>query len=633
MLLFALLVALWFFAHPHLGLLGDAVFYALQALGHLHPETYGKDLFFLYGSQDDFTLFSPIYGAFIRLFGLDGAMSVLLLAGYALWLGSAMLLAGRMLRGFAFWFGLVMVIAMPRSVYGDVLEYADRFLTARLIAEALTLLAIALLLKEKRLAALTTLVFAFAVHPLMTLAGAGFVALYLACDRPREYLVAGALASGVIAFLGWMNIPPFSRLFTVMDAEWLRLAMERSHYVFWDGWRYDEWGNRALLSFSLLAAAAIAAQGRQRRIFLLPMVIGTLALLLFWFGTSVVHNVLLIQMQTWRWLWLPQMFSYLAAAWLTGELWARNRTCRLLLLGFVTAWLTLDSVGGPLAVLTCMMLIWHLRHGQAIPDWLTGPFYALPVAAAGWWLANAYQEATLSAHALMQTPASSAIEFGLVWVMRFLSTTGGVVSILILLAIWHYGSDRRKPVHLAAVAGVVFLLLLSLVFWDRQNQQQRYYAHQALRDAIPSFSRLIPAGAVVYWEDDVQMTWFGLGRASYASLAQTVGLIFSRETAIEGNRRTARLAAMGIRDGNFSPASQRTAPRRDASFAGLVHLCHDPALDFVVLSTNFSEASVSGFRNPMTGRYFYLYDCAGLRKHHPDTWATTASPRSRDGVL
>lgn len=118
-LLFMLLLALWFFSHPYQGIWDDGVFYAVQALARLRPEVYGKDLFFLYGSQDEFTLFSPIYAAFIRLFGLDRAMPLILLSGYALWFGSTMLLAGRLLRGFPFWLGLVLVIAMPRS-YGNV---------------------------------------------------------------------------------------------------------------------------------------------------------------------------------------------------------------------------------------------------------------------------------------------------------------------------------------------------------------------------------------------------------------------------------------------------------------------------------------------------------------------------------
>ena len=627
LLLFILLLALWLFVHSYLGLWGDGILYAVQALARLRPETYGKDLFFLYGSQDDFTVFSSIYAAFIRLFGLDGAILALLLAGYALWFGSAMLLANRLLRGFPFWLGLVLVVAMPRSYGNVILEYAELYLTPRLIAEGLTLLSIALLLKGKKLFSLAALVTAFTMHPLMALGGATFVGLYHACDRPRVALGIGALASAAVLLLAWSGISPFDRLFSVMDAEWLHLSMARSPYVFWDEWRYEEWGNRALLTFSLLAAAAGAAKGRQRRIFLLPLMIGAAALLLFWLGTSVFHNVLLIQLQAWRWLWLTQLFSYFAAAWLVGEFWQRDRVSRLLLLGFLSAWLTLASIGGLLAVLVCGLFIWHARRGKAIviPDGLANLLYVLPFSAAAWWLANAWMEATSSA--LMKTPESQTLEFGLLWSMQFLSAGGGVIAVLIFLAVWRYGADHRKSVHLAAVAGVVFLLMLSLTFWDQRGAQPRFYAQQALQDPMPSFSRVIPVGAVVYWEDDVQMTWFGLGRASYASLIQTVGLIFNRQTAIEGKRRVDRLAALGVEDGIFVPeGNQASLP--EGSFAGLVHVCHDLALDYVILSKNFGVGVIERHFEKMTGKYFYLYDCALLRRNFADTWHDRANEKT-----
>lgn len=624
-LLFLLLLALWFFFHPYHGLWEDGIFYALQALAHLRPEAYAKDLFFMYGSQDSFTLFSPIYAAFIRLLGLGGAMLTLLLSGYALWVGAAMLLASSMLRGFSFWLGLVLVVAMSRAYSAISLEYAEPFLTPRLIAEGLTLLSIALLLKGKRLASLAALAAAFTMHPLMALAGAIFVGLYLGCDKPREALVISLLASALVLLLAWSGVSPFNRLFAPMDPEWMRLAVARAPWVFWDGWhheeRYEEWRNSLPFFFSLLAAAGSAANGATRRAFLLPPVIGATGLLLFWLGTSLFHDALLIQLQTWRWLWLTQLFSYLAAAWLVGEFWQRDRVSRLLLLGFVTAWLTLDTIGGLVAVLVCGLFIWHTHREKVVvlPEWLAGPLYALPFLAAAWWLATLWLDATSST--LMKTLGRPVFEFGLVWLMLFLSTGGGVIAILIFLAVWRYGADRRKPVHLAAAAGVAFLLMLSLAFWDRQSTQQRYYAQQALKDGLPSFSRVIRLDAVVYWEDNVQMTWFGLGRASYASLGQTVGLIFNRLTAIEGKRRVDRLAALGVEDGIFAQGGNlSTLPER--SFTGLVHVCHDPALDFVILSKNFGAGMIEKHFDRPASQHFYLYDCAWLRQNFTDTWRT-----------
>lgn len=141
---------------------------------------------------------------------------------------------------------------------------------------------------------------------------------------------------------------------------------------------------------------------------------------------------------------------------------------------------------------------------------------------------------------------------------------------------------------------------------------------------MPSFSRVIPASAVVYWEDDVQMTWFGLGRANYASLNQTVGLIFNRQTAIEGKRRVDRLAALGVKDGIFAPErNQATLP--EGSFAGLVHVCHDPALDYVILSKSYGKSVIAQHFDTLASQRFYLYDCAWLRQNFANTWTMTGS--------
>lgn len=123
------------------------------------------------------------------------------------------------------------------------------------------------------------------------------------------------------------------------------------------------------------------------------------------------------------------------------------------------------------------------------------------------------------------------------------------------------------------------------------------------------------------------MTWFGLGRASYASLAQTVGLIFNRQTAIEGKRRVDRLAALGVRDGIFALVrNQATLP--EGSFAGLVHVCHDPALDYIILSKDFEKGIIERYFNKTTKKYFYLYDCALLRRNFADTWPDHANEQT-----
>lgn len=629
-LLCFLLLAIWLFAHPWEGIRHDAQFYALQALSHFRPEAYRSDLFFFAASQDDFTLFSPIYAALISLLGLNAAAITLLIAGYVLWIGSAAWLLRRLLHGFPLWLGLALLFAMPRGYggYGDQLRFAEPFLTPRLIAEGLTLLSLAMVLRGKPLAALAAMAAAFSMHPLMALAGAGFVGFYLAQERPKATLGAAVPALALLFGLAYLDAAPFDRLLATMDSQWFELVFARSPFVFWDGWRPENWLNRVLLSFSLLATAGIAAQDTHRRAFLAALLVGCTSLLLTWLGTSLFHHVLLIQIQPWRALWLVQLFSYIAAAWLVAQFWRRGQVYRLLLLCFLTASLTLGTVGGLLALLAASLFVWQVRTGQEIHLSKTSikMLYLFPLLIATVWLASSWLVAATELTSAA-SPFENFVYFTLSWIRALLAGGGsGVITLALLLAVWHYGPDQRKFVHLGAVAGVLFLLFLSIAIWYRPNQQEHYYEQWALQNPIPSFARHIPVDAVVYWENNPKMTWFALARANYASKLQTAGIIFSRQTAIEGKRRLDRLAALGLADSIFD--WEGNAPRLPtASLEGLVHVCHDHVLDYVILSKDFGAGVIERHAEKVTGEHFYLYDCAYLRGNVIDTWAGNENER------
>ena len=79
-----LLVTLWLLVCGYHGLTGDAQIYAFQALARLHPPL-ATDLYLQNTSQDQFTVFSPIYAGCIRLLGLEDAAR-LLTVFFTIWL-------------------------------------------------------------------------------------------------------------------------------------------------------------------------------------------------------------------------------------------------------------------------------------------------------------------------------------------------------------------------------------------------------------------------------------------------------------------------------------------------------------------------------------------------------------------
>src|SRR6202035_5732594 len=73
-----MLATLWLLMHGYHGLTGDAQIYAFQALARIHPQL-ATDLYLQNTSQDQFTIFSPLYAWFIGFMGLEDAARLLTL--------------------------------------------------------------------------------------------------------------------------------------------------------------------------------------------------------------------------------------------------------------------------------------------------------------------------------------------------------------------------------------------------------------------------------------------------------------------------------------------------------------------------------------------------------------------------
>ena len=72
-------VATWALSHSYRGIFHDAGLYTLQALTRLHPGSLSEDVFLKFGSQDRFTLFSPVFASASRLLGVEPAAAALTL--------------------------------------------------------------------------------------------------------------------------------------------------------------------------------------------------------------------------------------------------------------------------------------------------------------------------------------------------------------------------------------------------------------------------------------------------------------------------------------------------------------------------------------------------------------------------
>jgi hypothetical protein len=90
---------------------------------------------------------------------------------------------------------------------------------------------------------------------------------------------------------------------------------------------------------------------------------------------------------------------------------------------------------------------------------------------------------------------------------------------------------------IAAAGACAALLPATWAAWtNREFQPQRAAQFTAWRELIPPRSE-------VFWPESPVDTWLLLDRPSYLSVIQTSGMVFSRKTAIELDRRAQSLRA------------------------------------------------------------------------------------------
>ena len=135
--------ALWLLGRRYGGVIHDASIYVLQGMRVLEPASFARDLFFLHGAQDAFTLFPQVYALLIGAFGAGNAARVVTVTGQIAFFAAAGALVFRIATGQARWWSMAL-LAVVSGYYGGVgvFRLAEPFATARTLSEPLVLAAL-----------------------------------------------------------------------------------------------------------------------------------------------------------------------------------------------------------------------------------------------------------------------------------------------------------------------------------------------------------------------------------------------------------------------------------------------------------------------------------------------------------
>ena len=613
-----MLVTLWLALHGYHGLTGDGQIYAFQAFAILHPQL-TTDLYLQNTSQDQFTLFSPLYAWWIGLLGLENAARLLTLL-FTLWFLVAAWSFASAFTGRDFAWLAVAFLLIVAGEYGasGVFRILDPFLTARLPAEALIITALGCHVRGiKRLGLLLTLGALF-IHPLVALPG---LLLLVGLGLPVRTGFIGAIgivcATLAVAVLA-INLPTASQVLTVIDAPWLDVVRERSQFLFLQLWSIHDWNVNALPFISLGFTAIAVADDRIRKLCAAAARVGAAGLAVAFIGGLIGPVAILVQGQAWRWVWISVFVSAAIVPFTAFQVWRDEKCGPLCALLMVSGW-TLPGVDG-MACVSLGLIFWVVRAHMSsrLASRFRGISAALGVAIMIWTLVKCW------AIVWPPTRASGSTPLALAQVQDIFALK--IPAVLLGVLVWWGVRTRRTtwvPIVLSAMLTAFSLLIFPAAF-----RQARALGTAAEIQEFADWESVIPPTSTVLVappRDVGAFVWFTLARPNYLALDQSSGVVFSRTTSLEVRRRSEVLLPLIDPDWKIltdlaksGGGRKKLGATRPLTAKNLVAVCADPQLGFVISP---EKVGFDSLRHEHAGTWkdWNLYDCRKVRSALPAT--------------
>jgi hypothetical protein len=515
-------LALWVLMHGYPGILGDANLYIGRALADLDPSGVGRDMVFVHDGQSRFSIFPLLLDHLVAWLGTDRTGLLLAILAMVAWIAALAIFANRYVAKPFVPLILIFVALLPTS-YGAPQRfiYAEVIAVPRPFAEALVLLALALLIRKRTGAGFAALILATLFHPIMALAGWAVFAFVLSVEHRRWALVfAGA---GVLLLLGaFLGLPVLHRLVTVIDPRLKALALSRSPHLFPSLWPSRYLGFVIAEAASLLVAATFFA-GRARLILIGASAVGIVGILAQIVFGDFLSLLLVIQAQLWRSAWLTAALGAAALGLCAVTLWTRGPRAQIVLALLAAAWLSGDMPESA-----------ALAGGAALILHFAGDRLGLPTAriiAICLWVFTFLLAATLSLNYLRgyagfvaHMPREMPHGIGFLWTKRYLA-------LFILALILPLAFSRRATALISVGLAVAALCLCVLAArsWDGRDPLQKQIDSAehpaALAQAIAS------RPGEILWIEGLAEAWYLTGRPQWASPQQGVSSIFSAALA------------------------------------------------------------------------------------------------------
>jgi hypothetical protein len=490
-----------------------------------------------------------------------------------------------------------------------VFRFAEDFLTARLPAEALIVTSLVCYLRGKKRLAFAVATLALFVHPLIALPG---LLLLLCLSLPNQMIIAGAFGSilvtvaiaSVAASVSWA-----SRVLPVMDPAWLGVVQERSQFLFLQLWSFRDWTLNARPFFCLALTALAVRDERTHKLCVAAAIVGATGLAVAAVASLIGPVALLVQGQAWRWVWITVFVSILLLPLTVLQIWREKKCGPLCSLLLIAGWTLTATIG--LACVSLALVLWATR--TTISDrtarrfhWL---FLALLVGTVAWILVQYCGFATPMR--VLGESFPGAAQLGDTFALRFSAA-------LFVAMVWRLARINNLWSQILLAGALFTIVIFDLPAAFKETRTLGTFADIAefsdWEKAIPPTSTVLVTPA----RDVGAFVWFTLGRPNYLAVDQSAGVVFSRDTALEVQRRSQVL--LPVMDPNWkiltklrAAAGERKseAPSRPLTALSLKRVCSDSQLAFVISPENIGFDPLSHETGVWKG--WNLYDCRKAR--------------------
>lgn len=624
-------------AHPYSGFSHDARLYQLQVLNRVEPERFSGDLFLKFGSQDRFSLFSTLMAPLVRVTGITVAFFI----GYFCCVSSLLYAEVQLIRRLVGVqtlanFALILMAASTLYFGYQTISIQESYLTARMPAHACCILGFAYALDKRWGAAFSSFAIAMCLHPLISIGPLCVLVMLCAANRfPTKKVVIGFGAAIVVVLVLLMS-PLSSLAFSSMDAAWYAVVYDRNPMCFLSKWHREDW-LRTIMATACIIIGLRELSGDNRKLLVFATMIAFAGLAVTAIG-EMKQTAFLLAGQGFRATWMLSLFSIPL-----GLLAIRNMirrpsplfvTCSILIGLYIgnETWTMQYGLG-----LMSQALIWWLIASAIF--WLVVPL-ALPPAGVSWtgrvWTAvvsgliamNLYfgLKYFFAIHHNLEPESQSSfltLPNFLKCQPRFLF---GVVAVVAFGALGQMA--RRYPRSyqsffrsLGIGAATIWMSIHFITTPNFISPGQDVLSAEDLTFAKSVLSEHPHASIEVYWPNHLREVWIELGARCYYDYVQLAGAVFSRETALEGKRRTelVRLYEIEIMRRNPDHSIRKSvnlkwlecpedlsAPPPNAD--DLLQLAADETLDFIILEDEFPGLYAA------TNGSVWIYDCRELRR-------------------